>query len=176
MRKVLHFFDLLEDVDAEWIAMRGTRSFVEAGHVLIHEGQDIQSVYIVIDGELSVSSRASRNQVIATLLAGEVVGEMSFVDSRPPSASVIARRNSTLLCIPRDLVLEKMTKDTGFAARFYRGIATFLSDRLKTTVSHFGYGGAIEESDPTELDDEAMDRVSLAAARFDNLMQRFQTT
>jgi CRP/FNR family transcriptional regulator, cyclic AMP receptor protein len=69
-----------------------------------------------------------------------------------------------------------MTKDTGFAARFYRGIATFLSDRLKTTVSHFGYGAAIEESDPTELDDEAMDRVSLAAARFDNLMQRFQTT
>jgi len=43
-------------------------------------------------------------------------------------------------------------------------------------VSHFGYGAAIEESDPTELDDEAMDRVSLAAARFDNLMQRFQTT
>lgn len=176
MRKVLHFFDLLEDVDAEWIALQGTRCFVEAGQVLIHEGQNIKSIYIVMDGELSVSSRAAQNKVVATLLSGEIVGEMSFVNSRPPSASVTAKRNSNVLCLSRELMLEKMAKDTGFAARFYRGIATFLSDRLKTTVSNFGYGAVTEESDPTELDDETMDRVSLAATRFDNLMQRFQTT
>lgn len=45
-------------------------------------------IYIVLQGEMTVSV-AGRGQ-IARLGSGEIVGEISFVDARPPSATVVA--------------------------------------------------------------------------------------
>jgi CRP/FNR family transcriptional regulator, cyclic AMP receptor protein len=176
MRKVLHFLDLLDDVDTEWMAVRGSRCHVSAGTVLIQEGEEIDAIYFVLDGEFVVRVAAAGNKEIATLLSGEIVGEMSFVDSRPPTASVVAARDSQILRIPRELLNEKLAKDQGFAARFYRGIATFLSDRLHVTVGRLGYGAAEQDRDPSELDDQSIERISLAATRFDGMLRRLQTT
>ena len=70
----------------------------------------------------------------------------------------------------------KIDRDTGFAARFYHAIAIFLADRLRATVSLFGYGdidygsqGAREED---ELDELIMDNVSLAGDRFHRMLTR----
>jgi len=38
---------------------------------------------------------------VAQLMSGEVIGEMSFVDSYPPSASVQALERSAVLAVPR---------------------------------------------------------------------------
>lgn len=176
MRKVLHFLDLLDDVDTEWMAMRGSKCHVNAGTTLIREGEDIDAVYLVLDGELTVLVAAAGNKELATLLSGEIVGEMSFIDSRPPTVSVVAARDSQILRIPRDLLNEKIAKDPAFAARFYRGIATFLSDRLHVTVGRLGYGVANQDRDPSELDDQSIERISLAATRFDGMLRRLQTT
>jgi CRP/FNR family cyclic AMP-dependent transcriptional regulator len=175
MRKVLHFLDLLDDIDTEWMAMRGSKCHVSAGTVLIQEGEEIDAIYFVLDGEFTVRAGAA-NKEIATLLSGEIVGEMSFVDSRPPTASVVAGRDSQILRIPRELLNEKLAKDQAFAARFYRGIATFLSDRLHVTVGRLGYGAAEQDRDPSELDDQSIERISLAATRFDGMLRRLQTT
>jgi CRP-like cAMP-binding protein len=111
---------------------------------------------------------------VAKLLSGEIVGEMSFVDSRPPSASVYATQDSHLLALRRDLLSEKLLKDTGFAARFYRAIAIFLADRLHVTTGRFGYGGPEQDRDVDEIEDSAMDDVSLAAVRFDGLLKQLR--
>src|SRR5208337_1587497 len=65
--------------------------------VIAHQGVPVDSVFIVIDGQLQVYSG---NAEIAKLLAGEIVGEISFVDSRPPSASVKVTVDSQVLAIP----------------------------------------------------------------------------
>jgi CRP-like cAMP-binding protein len=165
---------ILDDRDVEWLMRHGAKTAVPSGTVLITEGLPIESLFIVLDGQLSVRITALADQEIATLYAGEVVGEISFVDSSPPSASVVAIRDSHLLTIPRALIAEKLSKDTAFSARFYRAIAGFLASRLRATTSRFGYGKQQESQDPDELDDEWMNQISLARSRFDELLRRLR--
>jgi len=174
MRKVLFLMGILDDGDVEWLAKFGTPKFMPSGTVLIYEGRTIEHVYILLEGKLSVSVRATGGHEVAALLAGEIVGEMSFVDARPPSASVITTQDSYLLVLPRDVLTTKLNTDNAFAARFYRAVATLLADRLRKTTSHLGYGKWSEGSDPDELDESLMDSASLGATRFDRLLKQMR--
>lgn len=172
MRKALYLMGVLNDTDVHWLAEKGTKSVFEAGSVLIHRGSPIQHLYIVLDGRLSVEVG---NVTIATLLAGEVIGEISFVDSRPPLASVIAEVPSIVLGIEKSLLKKKLESDSHFGARFYRAIAFFLADRLRSTTGRLGYtasaDGTEAEIDPDELDADFMQVVSMANIRFDFLIR-----
>jgi len=108
------------------------------------------------------------------------VGEISFVDSRPPPATVTAAQFSHVLAIPRAVLCAKMATDAWFASRFFKALAIFLADRLRTTTSRLGYGRPIQDEDENqdagdEIDLEVMDSVSLAAIRFDKLLKRLQS-
>lgn len=174
MRRTLHLMGILNDLDVEWLVSHGSTESVKSGTVLITEGQPIESLYILLDGTLAVRTGAAPVQELAVLYSGEVVGEISFVDSSPPSASVVAVRDSHLLTIQRTLLAEKLLIDTGFAARFYKAIANFLASRLRATTGRFGYGKHQEVLDPDELDDESMDNISLARSRFDDMLKRLR--
>lgn len=175
MRKALYLLGILNDVDVDWLASNGTIQTIDAGTTLIHEKKPIDSLYLLLDGELSITVGGPSGQQIAVLYPGEIVGEISFVDTRPPSASVTAIRNSKLLSLRRDVISAKLEKDQGFAARFYRALAKFLADRLHVTVGRFGYGSAQQDVDPDELPDSDMDQLDLAAVRVDKLMKRLQS-
>jgi CRP/FNR family transcriptional regulator, cyclic AMP receptor protein len=172
MRKALHLLGILDDVDIDWLATQGSVRHVNAGSALILEKKPIDSVYILLDGELSVWVGGPKRNHIATLLPGEIVGEISFVDSHPPSASVSAVTDSQVLAISRELLTAKLAADQGFAKRFYQSIATFLADRLYVTVGRFGYGSPQQDADLDELPETSIDEIDLATVRFDKLLRR----
>jgi CRP/FNR family cyclic AMP-dependent transcriptional regulator len=69
--------------------------------------------------------------------------------------------------------------DTGFSSRFYRSIAIFLSERMRSLVGQMGYGDPSDETssdlgelDPDELDANVLDNVHLAGARFERLLAK----
>lgn len=173
MRKALYIMGILDDEDVEWIASRGRRLGVEKDEILIREGEPVDALFIVLDGRLDVSARG---KPVATLYAGEIAGEISFVDSRPPSATVRAAQFSHVLAIPRALLQSQLTTDPWFASRFFRAVATFLADRLRTTTARLGYAGSDDEArnDQGEIDLDMMDNVSMAALRFDKMLKRLQ--
>ena len=113
---------------------------------------------------------------LARLLPGEVLGEMSFIDSRPPSASVITVERSYLLSVSKNLLSERLNIDTAFAARFYRALAIFLGSRLRATVATLGYfdkaarASALPDSD--DMDPETLERLAAAGRRFNDLQRR----
>jgi len=176
MRKALYVLGVLEDSDIEWLSNNGETRHVPPGEILIVERKPIDSLFIVLSGELQVYS----NDVeVARLQSGEIVGEISFVDSRPPLAGVKAVAESDVFAIRQELLRAKLEKDPGFASRFYRAIAVFLADRLRVTTSRFGYGradqDAEETTDPDELHPELLEWIDLAAVRFDKLLRRLST-
>ena len=122
MRKVLFILGQLDDRDIEWMLAKGHRQELSAGTVLIQQGQTVDTVSIVLTGLLSVSicSPTAGDQELSRLGAGEMVGEMSFIDARPPSATVRAVENTLVFAIPKDQLAIKLADDTAFAARFYR--------------------------------------------------------
>lgn len=179
MQKVLFILGELSDEDIDWMVDIAAREVVSAGTILIKEGKPIDALYIVLSGTLVVSVEALEGKEIARLSTGEVVGEMSFVDARPPSATVKAFENSLVLSIPRQQLATKLQQDAGFASRFYRALAIFLSDRLRGTVSRLGYGkdGAAEgapASRENEPNPNVLDNLALAGARFDWLLRRLR--
>jgi CRP/FNR family cyclic AMP-dependent transcriptional regulator len=174
MRKALFLLGVLQDGDIEWMVSVGNREKVPKGKILIEEGKEIDYLYIVADGTLAVLASALGNQEIARLKAGEVLGEMSFVDSSPPSASVVALEDCLVLSIPRSALKQRL-ENPEFAARFYRALAIFLANRLRNTVLHLGYGKASLRSDQhEEVGPTALETLSVAGARFEWMLKRLR--
>lgn len=173
MRKVLIILGQLKDSDAEWMARAGVKRHVLSGTTIINEGTRSPYLYILLEGHLDiVDARLGR---VANLGTGEIVGEMSFVDDAPPSASVIADGDCVVLELAHSDIEEHMGSDPGFGMRFYKALCFFLADRLRGTVRRLGYGESSgldsEELLEDELDDRLLDSVSLAGDRFDRMLR-----
>lgn len=175
MRRVLYILSLLSDEDVDWLVGVGQRQHVAAGEAIVTEGQSLQAIYIVLNGRFSVVV-GERQQRIADLSAGEMIGEISLIDSRPPTATVIATEASVVLRVSNTSVKARLRNDQAFAARLYRAIAVFLAQRLRHTVGTMGFAESrqldeeLEAQD--ELDPELLDTVSLAGARFNFILDR----
>jgi CRP-like cAMP-binding protein len=161
MRNVLFIFGQLSDSDVGWLAKAGRRQRMAAGTALIREGVPVDALYIVLQGEVLVMQGQQRRQV-ARLGIGEVVGEMSFIDARLPSATVTAAEDSVVYAVPKARLEQELAANAAFAARFYRALAILLSDRVRNALGEV-------EGDPDELDANVLDNVDRAGARFDAL-------
>jgi bacteriocin-type transport-associated protein len=175
MRKVLFILGQLSDYDMEWLLTHGTKRRVPAGTTIIEEGKPVDTLAFVLDGRLRVSIAGLGNKDIAHLGTGEIVGEVSFVDSRPPTATVSAMDDSVLWMIPRRHLQEHLDGDPQFAAHFYRAVSVFLADRLRSTVGRLGYNAALDLDEDVEYEDEldpdVLDNVHLAGMRFDRMLK-----
>jgi len=169
MRKALYILGDLNDADVAWLVEAGERLTLPAGSLVIRSGEPVDSLYIVTDGALEVLLPGGRR--IAELGPGDILGEMSLIEKRPPTASVRALEETRVLAVPQARLRDQLDRDQGFAARFYRAIAVFLSDRLRSTVGQLGYGTATpadaEEAFAleNELDEGLLDNLHVAGDR-----------
>ncbi len=172
MKKVLYILGQLSDSDVDWIARNGQRVKHGRGDELIRQGVASAHLYFILDGEVAILT--AKGFELARIGSGEILGEMSLVDSRPPSASAVVMEQAYVLALEKSVLGHKLDSDTGFAARFYRAIAIFLSERMRSTVSRMGYGDDTPEEGvkEDELDIRVLDNVHLAGARFERLLQK----
>jgi cAMP-dependent protein kinase regulator len=79
-----------------------TRIF-EKGDKLVREGEDAQGLHLVASGEVAVVAHDGREPVVlATLPAGDTVGEVALVLRRKTNADVIAIHPTVTLFLARD--------------------------------------------------------------------------
>ncbi|MFN6487495.1 MULTISPECIES: cyclic nucleotide-binding domain-containing protein [unclassified Nostoc] len=200
LRDMLFVLGELNDSDIDWMIATGTRQKIAAHTVLIREGGPVDALYILLDGMMTVSiSEDRRNPLIrafaamegtetqsreiARLSRGEIVGETPFIDTKLPPATVQAIADSLVLSIKRQQLAAKLQQDIGFASRFYRVIATLLSNRLHELLSRIVYGRRVySKGQPLdenieyedELDSIILDRMALAGTRFDWMLKRLK--
>jgi DMSO/TMAO reductase YedYZ molybdopterin-dependent catalytic subunit len=134
----------LGEPDVEALMRIGTKQQLQVGQQLLTEGTHHDAIYLVLGGELIVSVKG-RNAAIAYVGKGEIVGEMSLLESQPASATLCAITPVTVLRIPRDSLEQKLAADPGFSLRFYRALGKLLSHRLRRTL------------DPEEVSRHAID-------------------
>ena len=109
-------------------------SRVEAGAMVVEEGDKSTQMFVVIAGELEVIKRGeSGGDVrVAVLGSGDWFGEMSILDVQPRSASVRAVAPTLVLSVTADhvenLLYRRNVKDY---ALFIMNIARELSRRLR---------------------------------------------
>ncbi len=148
MEKIYYLLGQLEDSDVDWILENSQRKSVSISEGLIKSKQPVKSLFIIVDGQFAIVS--SKVKEITYVGKGEILGEMSFIESIVPNVSVIATSNAVVLEIPFEAIQENMEYDLGFAARMYKAFALFLSVRLRKTTIQF------EESMDDRLEEEEL--------------------
>jgi CRP-like cAMP-binding protein len=175
MRKVLYILGQLDDEDIEWLVRKGRRFQPEPSAVLIREGVPASELFFVLSGEVVI--RVSGVGEVARLGRGEVVGEMSLIDSAPPSATVETVAGALILGVEKRDIQARLDENAAFSGRFYKALAIFLADRLRNTTQRMNArtglsAGAVMED---ELDEGILDTLSLAGARFEHLLARLSS-
>lgn len=98
-----------------------------AGEILIRAGQEINELYLILDGSLRVHLATDMHTPVTTLTTGQSVGEISVIDHQPASANVIADCDCRLLKISEDK-LWAMVKSSHAIAK---NMLVILSQRLR---------------------------------------------
>ncbi len=79
-----------------------TRMF-EAGDKLVEKGEEARGLHLIVSGEIAVSAyERGERVVLATLTAGETVGEVELVLCRNAAAEATAVRPTATLFLPRE--------------------------------------------------------------------------
>ncbi|MBE9504239.1 MAG: cyclic nucleotide-binding domain-containing protein [Proteobacteria bacterium] len=70
---------------------------------VFEESQDGHTLYLIKSGEVKVTKKdpEGTEQVLALLKEGDIFGEMSFLDGRPHSATVVAVHSTRILQIEK---------------------------------------------------------------------------
>ncbi|MGI9387573.1 MAG: cyclic nucleotide-binding domain-containing protein, partial [Methyloligellaceae bacterium] len=163
MKTGLNFLSQISDLDIDWLLTAGTTQQIAAGGKILRKGRMARELYIVLEGEVRVYD-PDINQEFSRLSAGQLLGEVSFIDQRAASANVDALTDVTLYRIPEDKVREKLNRDPIFAGRFFKLIAGFLSFRLRRITQ--------KEDDAADVAVETQANEGLAEARLGRLMRR----
>lgn len=121
--------ELMQVVDVLQLEVR------DAGDTVIREGEAGTSLYVIVDGDLEVTRGGKR---LAELGAGSHFGEMSLLNARPRSASVVTRSPSRLLVLERERFARLLRGNAELGAKLLLAIARVLSQRLDETSDLLG--------------------------------------
>ena len=102
--------------------------------VIDHQGSD-RDVYFLVEGSVraTVYSQSGRQVTFADIDAGGCFGDLSAIDGRPRSASVVALTEVTLASMPPQLFWEVIVEQPAFATSMLKhlaGIVRRLDDRV----------------------------------------------
>ncbi len=124
----LKLFHGLPSEEVAAVALLAVEEHFADGEVLFREAEEGNSLYLLTAGELLVQRK---DQIVTTLLPGEVVGELAVLDSQPRSADVKARGEVTTLSIDRFDLLALLER----RPVLNRGFLQMLSGRLRERSS-----------------------------------------
>jgi CRP-like cAMP-binding protein len=116
------------------IESEAKRITLKLGQEIIKDGARIDHLYILRRGSASVELEGTTTRaVIATLSAGDVCGEMAFLEDSTATAAVVAKDEVEVDAICADFLRELVAVFPGFGVRFYRSLAVLLAQRLRET-------------------------------------------
>ena len=117
----------------DWALLRSkarTLSF-RPGEIIIAINSRPDALYVLKSGSATI--QVTRGTVLARLSAGDICGEMAFVEDSVASASVIAEKETEADALDLALLKETFTSFPHLEARFYKSLALLLSRRLRRT-------------------------------------------
>ena len=105
---------------------------IAAGDFLIHRGDTDSTLFAIEDGQLEiVGSDDGREAVLATVGAGDVIGEVSFIDDSPRTVSVRAREDTAVRAWDKRTLSEALAFEPQLLAKFAVAMSELLVERIR---------------------------------------------
>lgn len=127
LRKVPLFAELDQNELAS-IAILASSIEVAKKNIVVHEFDPGDSMYVILDGEVKVSTYSAdgREVVLALLGKGSFFGEMSLLDEEPRSATVTTMKDSRLAHIRRRDLVPLLMEQPSITLKLLKEIASRL--------------------------------------------------
>ena len=137
--KRIPLFSELEPTELNDVVLRLAKRLTwEAGDAIVRQGEPGDAMYIIEIGKASVriKSGAGQSVTVATLGPGEIIGELSLIDSAPRSADVIAETVVHGFVIRRDRFAALRAEYNSATQKIMRQMALALCKRLRRVNEH----------------------------------------
>ena len=122
-------FGGLDDVQLHRLVEMGEIIDLEAGDLLIREGDQADGLYVVLSGEMDVTKRAGRSEIpVARVGPGALQGEIAALEGGRRLASVTATGAAEVLRIPVSAMRELLGAGPDVALAVIRTAVTRLRD------------------------------------------------
>lgn len=97
------FLDALNESELDSLAADASEREFRPGEVLVREGEQDTSLFVLVEGTLEASTRAEddHEEKVGTIKPGQAIGEMSFLTGEPRAATVTALTNAYVLQLRR---------------------------------------------------------------------------
>lgn len=136
--KKMKIFSNFSDDELKEVARVAVEKIYPSNVAIIEENRESPGLFLTESGEVHVVKKMSPvsdmgRETIAKLGPGDHFGEMSLIDGKPASASVIASE-PTICFVIKNEVYKKMIKEHPIIAlKMYQFFAMSLCDRLRRT-------------------------------------------
>ena len=114
------------------IVDRAKRTPFRRGDVLLQQGKQVKTVYLMVHGTAKIESSKA---VIAHIGPGQVCGEMAFLENGAASATVTATEDGEACAIEWKALSDLFELFPHLGSRFYRSLAVSLSRRLREQIA-----------------------------------------
>lgn len=123
------FAGRLSNRERELLLRLGERTRFRSGQYLLRQGDRSRDVVLLVSGrtEVLIQGPGERLYRVGQRSAGDLVGELAFIDNRVRSASVVALSSGSALFIPA-AVFDRFLEQNLIA---YRALTRILADRLR---------------------------------------------
>jgi len=127
--KQIPLFAPLKDAQLKEVASRCTNARFKKGAVVFHKTDMSTDLYIVNSGSLKavLSDEEGDEMVLAKFEKGAFFGELSLLDGKGRSATIVADKDSELAVLNKNVFIDLITKDPRIAI----SLMTTLVDRLR---------------------------------------------
>ncbi len=125
--------------------------FLDAGESLLEKGERNRTLFVLLDGELTVHLEDPSERPVARLQRGVSVGELSVLDNSPASAHVVAAHPCRLLAID-EATFWRLARASH---EFSTNLLMLLAKRMRATN---------DAASRTEKERQKLERVSLSDA------------
>jgi len=134
--KSIPIFHKLGDEELKSIGERAIQKKYSKDSLIVHEDDEGNSLMLIMSGKVKVAllSESGKEIILSILGNGDFFGEMSLLDGKPRSATVIAMKNSTMLIIQRNDFLKLMEQNPTIA----KGVLSEMSRRMRMADERIG--------------------------------------
>jgi CRP/FNR family transcriptional regulator, cyclic AMP receptor protein len=108
------------------VAQLGTIQRFHSGTEFVRKGEPGNVAYVVLDGDCEIVR--GRGKARLPIGEGSIVGEMSLIDGRERSATVVATSDVTMFCLGRNAFHALLRKEPALALRLLETLAQRLRD------------------------------------------------
>lgn len=130
-------FSMLTPAQVDSLAANVAKQRIKRGANVVEQGKSSNALFLILAGRAHVvmADSKAREVIVATLKAGDYIGEMSLIDNEAHSATVTADTQMDVLVLGRDDFTRCVNENVAIATAVMRGLVQRLRSADQKIVS-----------------------------------------